>query len=214
MIGYLKGRIIEQTAGSLLLATGSTDSCVGYSLTVPAQASYLDLVPGSVAELFVYTHVREDQLDLYGFRTRLEKELFLALLSVSGIGPKGALGLVSGMSAEELINTIVSGDSAALTKIPGVGKKTAERIVVELADSIRKKIGASHSVSTLISASASSREMPTGASAMARDAKSALMGLGYREADISSVLNRVLNESDSKPERVEDLIRRTLQQLM
>jgi Holliday junction DNA helicase RuvA len=214
MIGYLKGRIIEQTAGSLLLAAGgSADSCVGYAVTVPARATYGDLVPGSVAELFVYTHVREDQLDLYGFRMRLEKELFLALLSVSGIGPKGALSVISGMSPEELIETIVAGDSSALTKIPGVGKKTAERIVVELADSIRKKVSAASAVSAAITTAQVAREIGNTSSSMARDAKAALVGLGYREADIAPVLNRVMNDG-SKPERVEELIRRTLQQLV
>ena len=115
---------------------------VGYSVNVPRNSQYELLPNGKVIELFIHTHVREDQLDLYGFATKSEKELFLTLLSVNGIGPKGALSILSGADTSQLVQAIIEGDKALLTKLPGVGKKTAERMVLELSDSLRKKMDA------------------------------------------------------------------------
>src|SRR3954466_12919629 len=132
MIGYLRGQVMEYADGRVLLAVGSRESAVGYSVTVPQGPSYLSILPESSAELFIYTHVREDALDLYGFRTRAEKDVFLTLLTVNGIGPKLALGVLSGADAGPLVRAILDGDKDCLTRIPGVGKKIAERVVLEL----------------------------------------------------------------------------------
>src|SRR5690606_31081959 len=104
-------------------------------------ARYLSYEFGADCTLFVYTHVREDAMELYGFSTREEKELFLVLIGVSGIGPKAALKVLSAVPPEELIQAIVHGDRAALTRVPGIGKKTAERVVLELSDSLKKRFG-------------------------------------------------------------------------
>src|SRR5690606_11499818 len=99
MIGYLKGRILEHAHGKMLVVLGSGEAAepgaAGYLVFVPQSLTYANLAPGQVVELFVHSHVREDAFDLFGFSTRGEKELFLCLLSVNGIGPKGALGILS-----------------------------------------------------------------------------------------------------------------------
>jgi Holliday junction DNA helicase RuvA len=225
MIGYLNGKILEHSDGKLLVGVGSSETggTIGYSLNIPESAGHAGLIPGNMVELFVYTHVREDALDLYGFRTTAEKDLFLTFLSVSGIGPKLALNILSGADAGQIIQAILKGDKAFLSRIPGIGKKTAERIVLELADKVRKKMdaGTYAALSPLAGPSA-----PAGASAFAHpkhpegstaalvhDAVSALVGLGYREQDAETVLHKVIEESQTPPQKVEDLIRSALRQL-
>ena len=109
---------------------------VGYEVTIPISTFYELEEPGSNVKLRIYTHVREDALQLYGFKTLRERELFMRLISVSGIGPKLGITLLSGMSADEMIASIRTNNLARLVAIPGVGKKTAERMVVELRDKI------------------------------------------------------------------------------
>lgn len=218
MIGYLKGSILENADGKMLLDVGS----IGYAITVPQNPDYLGLVEGKPAELYIHTHVREDALDLYGFATRGEKELFLTLLSVTGIGPKGAIGILSKIGPQELIEAIMNGDKDALVQIPGIGKKTAERVVVELADTVRKKLesggfassrgNASPILRSQIQKSGTAADPMSGT--MIREAKTALVGLGYREQDIGPLLSRVMAEAESRPRKVEDLIRKALQQLV
>jgi Holliday junction DNA helicase RuvA len=137
MLGYLRGQVLStpsENDGKITLGIGAPETgIVGYSVHVPRNTQYELILAGKVIELFVHTHVREDQLDLYGFSTKSEKDLFLTLLSVNGIGPKGALSILSGADTAQLVQAIVDGDKALLTKIPGIGKKTAERMVLELA---------------------------------------------------------------------------------
>lgn len=224
MIGYLKGKILDHTDGRMLVAVGGEQGAVGYSVTVPGGASYGLLATGQAVEFFIYTHVREDQLDLYGFATKQEKDFFLTLLSVSGIGPKGALGILSGAELHEIIEAIISKDLPFLTRIPGIGKKTAERVAVELGDSLRKKVesgafgglgmGGKKLVGSL--ARGTGAVAATGAAsetAILRDAKDALLGLGFREQDISPLLGRILAESDTPPRRAEELVKSALRQL-
>ncbi|OFZ56144.1 MAG: Holliday junction DNA helicase RuvA [Bdellovibrionales bacterium RIFOXYC1_FULL_54_43] len=229
MIGYLRGKVQEQAEGRLLVVipTGGSDEtagAVGYSVTVPQSAAY-GLVQGKWIELFVYTHVREDALDLYGFFSRTEKDLFLTLLSVTGIGPKGAIGIVSGAEPSQVIQAIIERDKDFLTRVPGIGKKTAERVVLELADPLRKKVDAglfgdwnavqnsSRRISTVASGDRDSTSHTGALGQMVRDAKTALVGLGYREQDIASLLNRLAAEMNPPPSKVEDLIRVALRQL-
>jgi Holliday junction DNA helicase RuvA len=220
MLGYISGKILDHVSGELLVGVGAPDAgVVGYAVRVPENAAHAGLVPGQPVELFIYTHVREDALDLFGFRTAAEKDLFLTFLSVSGIGPKSALSILSGAEAGDIIQAILRADKAFLGRIPGIGKKTAERIVLELADKIRKKTdsgfyAALKSISgPLAPAGASAHAGPVGASSLFRDAASALMSLGYREADAEQVLRKVLDAESGAPTKVEDVIRLALRQL-
>ncbi len=207
---------MEYAEGRLLLAVGEG---VGYTVTVPQGPSYISVQAGKAAEFFVYTHVREDALDLYGFRTRSEKDVFLTLLSVNGIGPKLALAILSGAEAGPLVRAILEGDKDFLTRIPGVGKKTAERVVLELADPLRKKIESGALADprlerrTARPAGAQARPEPAGAASVVRDAREALVGLGYRELDVTALLDRVMDEMEPPPARAEELIRTALKRL-
>jgi Holliday junction DNA helicase RuvA len=135
VIGYLRGRLLRATPESVVLETGG----VGYQLHVSlATFSALDHAgAGAEVALFVHTHVREDQLALFGFATEREKEMFERLIAVSGIGPRLAQVVLSGMALDDLMAALAAGDVARLTRIPGVGKKTAERMVVELRDALQ-----------------------------------------------------------------------------
>lgn len=130
MIAHLRGRLSEKHPNRVIVDVGG----VGYDVFVPLSSFYGMGEPGSDIALRIHTHVREDALQLFGFATSLEQELFERLIGVSGIGPKVALAVLSGIEPRELIRAIERGDLARLTAIPGVGKKTSERIVLELKD--------------------------------------------------------------------------------
>ena len=130
MIAHLRGRILEKQPNRIVVDVAG----VGYDVSVPLSTFYGLGEPGGEIALRIHTHVREDALALYGFATRLEQDLFERLISISGIGPKVALAVLSGIEPPELVRAIERADLARLTAIPGVGKKTSERIVVELRD--------------------------------------------------------------------------------
>src|SRR5437868_10168569 len=132
MIGYLKGALLEKKPSSVLIDVQG----VGYLVTIPVSTFYDLPEEGTTISLFIYTQVREDVLALFGFRTTREKKLFEKLLSVSGVGPKMAISFLSGMTAEELIPAIQRQDIVKLSTIPGVGRKTAERVALELREQI------------------------------------------------------------------------------
>lgn len=179
MIGYLKGTLAEKKPNSLILDVNG----VGYLVNIPV-STFLELPDeGSSLALFIYTHVREEVLALYGFRTTREKLLFEKLISVSGIGPKVAIAFLSGMSSDELIPAIQREDIAKLSTIPGVGRKTAERVSLEL----REKIPA------LLSESA---QIP-GEKPMREDLVSALVNLGYQHGLAERIAKNVLDKSKS-----------------
>ena len=224
MIGYLQGEILEHADGKMLVGVGDRSSfgAVGYFVSVPQSAAYGAFASGQRIELFIYSHVREDAFDLYGFSSKFEKTLFITLLSVNGIGPKSALGILSGVESTQLLDAILQGDQAFLTQVPGIGKKTAERVVVELKDSVRKRvdlglfegIGKSRRPSQI-----SQREVHSHTygdkvdSAVIKDAKDALLSLGYRDQEIHQLFGRVLANEDFKPRRAEDLIKTALRHL-
>lgn len=218
MIGFVRGSVLHHSDGKVVIAVGAdpAESCVGYQVIVPQGAQYVGLLPGKRVDLHIYTHVREDHLDLYGFLTAGEKELFLSLLTVTGIGPKGALGLLSKVDPIQLIETILDEDKESLGKVPGIGKKTAERVVIELAGTLRKRVeaGAFHglSVSPLaVRGDVDETSVSTERAAM-RDAKEALVGLGYRETEFLAHLKKVFEEQ-VVPRQAEQLIRATLKRL-
>src|SRR5438552_8114820 len=133
MIAYLNGKLLLKSTNLAVVDVGG----VGYEVQIPISTYYELGELGSQAVLQIHTHVREDAILLFGFHTALEKELFLRLISVSGVGPKLALTLLSGLSAEELVRAIVTGNLVQLTGIPGVGRKTAERLSMELRDKLK-----------------------------------------------------------------------------
>src|ERR687889_408895 len=130
MIAHLSGTLLAKHATSVIVDVGG----VGYEVTIPVTTFYDLGETNAPVRLQIYTHVREEALQLFGFRTLRERELFTLLISVSGIGPKSAVAMLSGMSADEIVTAIRQSNYARLTSIPGVGRKTAERLVIELRD--------------------------------------------------------------------------------
>lgn len=184
MIAHISGKLIQKQPNSVIVDV----SGVGYELNVPLSTFYDLGEIGANVSLRVHTHVREDALQLFGFRTDAEKKLFLLLNSVSGIGPKLAITVLSGLSAEELIQAIRAGNLTKLTGIPGVGKKTAERMLVELKDKVVAILppGLEDSTTAVIA--------QTG-DAMREDVISALVNLGYVRAQAEKAVGAVLKEA-------------------
>ena len=180
MIGYLRGRLLRATTDRLLIEAGG----VGYSVAVSLVTfSEIERKGGEVVELHVHTHVREDQLALYGFASEREKELFERLITVSGIGPRLAQVVLSGLPTADLLQAIAAGDVTRLTRIPGVGKKTAERMVVELRDSLQALARETLS------------EPPATAAASDDDLVAALVNLGYKVAQAEKAVGDARRES-------------------
>lgn len=134
MIAHLSGQLFSKTTQSVLIDAGG----IGYEVFVPLSTFYTLPEKDERVSLHIYTHVREDALLLFGFHSKLEKKLFLMLISVSGIGPKLAVNILSGIGPEELLGAIARGGTVRLRAIPGIGKKTAERIALELKDAASK----------------------------------------------------------------------------
>lgn len=163
MIAHLRGRLLTKTPNQAIIECAG----VGYEATISV-ATFTSLpAEGAEAALHIYTHVREDQLALFGFSETQEKRLFEKLLTISGIGPKLAITVLSGIAADRLVTAIRSGDHASLTKIPGIGKKTAERVVLELKDKL-------DDMAVPVAEGGAAHHGPAG-----DDALSALMNLGY-----------------------------------
>jgi len=173
MIGRLTGRLAAKATDHVLLDVGG----VGYLVHIPLSTFYDLPEAESPASLFVHTHVREDTLALYGFLTERERALFQLLMSVAGIGPKVALTVLSGMPPAELVTALSKQDVRRLVAIPGVGKKTAERMVLELAEKVAK-----------LSAEPSA-ETPSAVSA--DDVVSALVNLGYRKSEADRAVETI-----------------------
>lgn len=218
MIGFLKGKILSTDEDTVLLDTGG----VGYQVFVPTRCVF-GLRTSDELSLFIHTSVRENALDLFGFLSAWEKKVFLTLTSVSGVGPKTALGILSGVEPDVLLKLLVRQDKLSLTKIPGIGKKTSERIVLELADKAQKilleKNGSSDGPKTSIEKSDSNVIPAQGASAydidLIREAVQALVGLGYKEQEASSLIQgKVLElETAGATWTTQELVRQTLQSL-
>ena len=132
MIAFLTGKLLEKSANSVIVDVGG----VGYEVAIPLSTFYEIGEVGEIVELRVYTNVREDAIQLFGFKTQREKELYLKLISVQGVGAKSGITMLSGMSADEIVSALRTENLAKLTSIPGVGRKTAERLVIELRDKV------------------------------------------------------------------------------
>lgn len=203
MIAHLSGTLLSKQATSVILDVAG----VGYEVSIPLSTFYELEDPGSSVQLRIYTHVREDALQLYGFKTARERELFLRLISVSGIGPKLGITLLSGMSADEMITSIRNNNLAKLTLIPGVGRKTAERLVMELRD---KVASLSAGVDEDLGVRSDSAAVPTEDS-MRADALSALLNLGYQRNAAEKAVTASLSEDGEVS--VESILRSSLRKL-
>ncbi|MDX6612491.1 MAG: holliday junction helicase RuvA [Blastocatellia bacterium] len=186
MIAHLSGTLLSKQPNTVIVDVGG----VGYELIIPVSTFYELEETGAHTQLRVYTHVREEALQLYGFKTVRERELFLQIISVSGIGPKIAITLLSGMNASEIINSIRSNNLARLTSIPGVGRKTAERLVVELRD----KITALSSPALEEEIAGESGARATSPDVMRDDALSALLNLGYQKTAAEKAIKSAIDE--------------------
>lgn len=207
MIARLSGTILDKQPNRVIVDVGG----VGYDVQVPLSTYYVCPEVGCDMALRIHTHVREDQLALYGFATELELMMFDKLLAVSGIGPKVALSVLSGIEPRDLAGAIQRNDVARLTAVPGIGRKTAERICVELRDRLPKAIEA---------ASASPED------SLREDLVSALANLGYHRQSIEKVLDKLLagpaaappslqkaSAGQALPARFEEVLRSALKDL-
>ena len=193
MIGRLSGQLVEKNPPSLVLDVNG----VGYEVDAPMSTFYVLPVVGESLSLFIHMVVREDAQLLYGFASRTERVLFRALLKVNGVGAKVALSILSGMSTDEFLTCIASQDVAALTRVPGIGKKTAERLLVELKD----KVG------TLEINGSPAGAQPRIQDESARSqAEEALGSLGYKSAEAI----KLLDKHASADQTVEQMIKAAL----
>ena len=205
MIAHLSGTLISKQATSVIVDVGG----VGYDVAIPLSTFYELGEIGEPVQLRVYTHVREDALQLYGFKSARERELFLQLISVNGVGPGLAIKLLSGMNADEMIASIRTNNLVRLVAIPGVGRKTAERLVVDLRDKIAAL--SSPALEEEFAAKAAVGGAPTTTEAMRNDAMSALANLGYQKAAIEKAVKNAIDEGGELS--VEVILRRSLRSL-
>ncbi len=194
MIAKIRGSLAHKEPGEVIVDVGG----VGYQLFISLGVFYRLPEMGAPVSLFVHTHVREDALQLFGFLEYEEKQTFLMMNSVSGIGPKLAIGILSGIPSRELVRALRGGDQVRLVSIPGVGKRLAERMIVELKDKMM----------------ALPEENPMGrqdgSSQLMRDAISALVNLGYRRGESEKIVREVVNGDEGN---LEVVLKETLRRL-
>lgn len=198
MIGRLRGRVAEKHPPALVLDVGG----VGYELEAPMSTFYALPEIGGEVTLMTHLVVKEDAHSLYGFATALERALFRSLIRISGVGPKLALAVLSGMRADDFIRCVEYQDSATLTRLPGVGRKTAERLVMEMQDRVKNLDAAPQPLAAA--------PVPTSAESNVADAVSALVALGYKPAEAARLVNGVAHDGRTS----EDIIRGALQRAM
>lgn len=195
MIAQLTGRILRKSPQDVVVDV----SGVGYRVLIPVSTFYRLSDEGGEASLRIHTHVREDALQLFGFHSAAEQSLFERLIGVAGVGPKLAINILSGIEAPDLVAALRSSDVARLTRIPGVGKKTAERLVLELKDKMPAV------------AEPAETQAPVAVGSAKDDLLSALANLGYSRGEMERGVDRALKE---QPEgRFEDLLRLSLRVL-
>jgi Holliday junction DNA helicase RuvA len=192
MISFLKGKILNKGAGYVIIRVGD----IGYKVFINP-VFYADLDIGQEIEVYTHQHVREDALDLFGFRSLEELELFELLLSVSGVGPKSALGVLAIAGVEDIKESIAGGDSTLLTKVSGIGKRTAERVVLELREKIlktrlRQGYGGQAAESGLV----------------VGDEIDALMALGYSMSQARDALRQVDASVKDSGERIKQALKK------
>jgi len=196
LIGHLRGRLAAKHPPQLLIDVGG----VGYELEAPMSTFYS--LPAVGAEVSLHTHlvVREDAHVLFGFGTERERSLFRELIKVSGVGPRIALGILSGVSVDDFHRCVDANDAASLTRVPGIGRKTAERLIIEMRDRLKALLGPAFETKGALAANASPSATPQA------EAFSALVALGYKPAEVT----RLLQKADASAVTTEDLIRQAL----
>lgn len=203
MIAHLNGTLLFKQPNTVVVDV----SGVGYEINIPLSTFYELADTGSNVQLRIYTHVKEDALQLYGFKTARERELFVNFISVSGIGPRIGIALLSsGMSADELIAAIKNNNLARLTLIPGVGRKTAERLIVDLRDKMTALSASGVEVETGLDSS-----IPSSDDDVRTQALSGLVNLGYQKSAAEKAVDSVLSEDGEVT--VESVLRRGLRKL-
>lgn len=196
MIAHLSGQLFKKTTQSVIIDTGG----IGYEVFVPLSTFYALPETDERVNLHIFTHVREDALVLFGFHTRLEKDIFLMLISVSGIGPKLSVNILSGIGPQELLDAMARGDAVRLQAIPGVGKKTAERIALELKDRASRIIGREEIPLAAVPEGEDKR--------LIDDSLSALLNLGYSQKSAGQAIEKA--RSVIKEMSLEGLIKEAL----
>jgi Holliday junction DNA helicase RuvA len=205
MIAHLNGTLLFKQPNTVVVDV----SGVGYEVSIPLSTFYELADTGSNVQLRIYTHVKEDALQLYGFKTARERELFVNFISVSGIGPKIGIALLSsGMSADELIAAIKNNNLARLTLIPGVGRKTAERLIVDLRDKMTA-LAASHI--DVDAVAGHEAQIPSSEDDVRTQALSGLLNLGYQKSAAEKAIDSALSEDGDAT--VESVLRRGLRKL-
>jgi holliday junction DNA helicase RuvA len=199
MIGQLRGQLLSKKPNVLLLDVHG----VGYEIFIPLTSFYELPSEGNEVTLKIYTHVREDAFTLFGFRSQREKDFFLKLLSISGVGPKLAIAILSGAQVEELAQAIAENNLERLTSIPGIGRKTAERLVLELK---------SHITPFLLPEQVDAARQGGAPTALEEDILSALTNLGYPRSSAEKALAVVLRSAECD-RTFEDVLRKTLRRL-
>jgi Holliday junction DNA helicase RuvA len=192
VIAYLRGTVLEKSPSRLIINVGG----VGYDVQVPLSTFYGVGEPGTEATLRVHTHVREDVIALYGFATALEQQLFEKLIAISGIGPKLALAVLSGIEPADLIRAVRVQDVARLTAIPGVGKKTAERIGLELKDRLPSTLQSNESAAA-----------PASEDQLRADLLSALLNLGYQRGPAEKAIEKTAKPDVGFEQALRDVLR-------
>ncbi|MGI6082524.1 MAG: Holliday junction branch migration protein RuvA [Limnochordia bacterium] len=201
MIAHLRGVLLDMGADHIVLDVGG----VGFRLFVSRQTEAALPSVGKEVSLHVVTQVREDALTLYGFATVAEKETFLLLTGVSGVGPRLAMAVLSSLSPSELVRAVATRDLKVLTRIPGIGKKTAERLFFELGD----KLKADEAMMSVVTGSAVVQD-----SQPAQDAIEALVALGYSRSESERAVARILGDGSPHHDDASTLVRAALGQLM
>ena len=196
MFSHFEGVVSEKQAGSLVIDCGG----VGYLLQVSNTTLSAAPAVGERMKVYALLSVREDAMELFGFATREERAMFERLRAVSGVGPKMAMQVLSTLSLRDLSIALAAGDATALTRVPGIGKKTAQRLVLELRDKVEEGM--------LTGAGAAAAPMPAAGYA-AGEAIEALMALGYTASDAARLVSRVADQSD----RADELVRLALRQM-
>lgn len=196
MIAHVRGRLVRKEPQEAIVDVGG----VGYRVAIPLSTFYRIGEAGDEVSLLTHTHVREDALALFGFLTPGEQTLFERLIAISGVGPKLALSILSGIEAPDLVSALRASDVTRLTRIPGVGKKTAERLVLELKDKVQDLVAAGEPAAA-----------PQAASSKNDDLVSALVHLGYSRPEAERGVDRALKHGGDS--RFEDLLRLALRAL-
>ena len=183
MYSYIKGELAEVNTDHIVVETGG----IGYMVYVPAQSlEYLPSI-GDDIKIYTYLYIREDAMILYGFLTKDDLEVFKLLITVSGIGPKGGLSILSTLSSDDLRFAILSGDSKAISKAPGIGSKTAQRVIIDLKD----KMSLEEAFEKKLENTENALKMPEGNSAVKNDAVLALYALGYSSTESLKAVSKV-----------------------